>query len=145
MGVLDFRRFLPGVLPADGGFINVPTSGPGTFSVPVQSDGAPQQEPTPPKPPPENVPENNFGPTNPIGKPPIMTGVGGLTTMAPLGTTFPVTPPTQTLPSPTGRKDDVVPAYGPGVSQPSVTQAPTTPLEPAFNPDTREAVRKATP
>lgn len=51
MGVLDFRRFLPGVLPPDGGFMNVPTSGPGTFSVPVGADGTPQQDPPPVDPP----------------------------------------------------------------------------------------------
>jgi hypothetical protein len=139
MGVLDFRRFMPGVIPPDGGFINVPTSGPGTFSVPVQSDGAPQQDPPPAE------------PEKPLvtPRPPIMTGVGGLGVQTrvdpPTSPLTPVTPPTQTLPAPTGRPGDTVPAYGPGASQPSVTGAPTKPIEPAFNPDVREAVRKATP
>jgi hypothetical protein len=128
MGVLDFRRFLPGVMPPDGGFINVPTSGPGTFSVPVQSDGAPQQDPPPAAP-------DKYGPLNPTGKSPVLAGVGGATTLSPIGTTAPVTPPV----TPPGLKE----VYGPGASQPSVTQAPTKPVEPAFNPDVREAVRGA--
>lgn len=131
MGILDFRRFMPGVTP-ENGFINVPASGPGTFSVPVQSDGAPQQEPPPAEP-------EKYGPNNPNGKPPVLAGVGGMTTLSPMGTTAPVTPQTLTMPGTSGRSKEVVPAYGPGASQPSVTKAPTMPIEPAFNPDTRDA------
>jgi hypothetical protein len=155
MGVLDFRRFLPGQ-PQDyagvqglwqpGANFGPPVdprqimasnpnvwatggtaSGPGTFSVPVQSDGAPQQKPPPAEP-------EKYGPTNPAGKPPIMAGIGGAATLSPMGTAAPVTPPV----TPAGLKE----VYGPGASQSSVTGAPTKPIEPAFNPDVREAVRE---
>lgn len=127
----DPRWLLPG-----GSLYNVAADGPGTFSTPVSPDGAPQQEPPPepPKPPPEITP-----------RPPIFAGIGGMGTMAPMGTTAPVAPPTLSTPSPSGRTKETIPAYGPGASQPSVTQAPTLPIEPAFNPDVREAVRKSTP
>jgi hypothetical protein len=128
----DPRWLMPG-----GSLYNVAADGNGTFSVPVQPDGQQQPNPPPvdpPKPPPENTP-----------RPPIFAGVGGMGTMAPMGTTAPVAPPTLATPSPSGRTKEMIPAYGPGASQPSVTQAPTLPIEPAFNPDVREAVRKSTP
>jgi hypothetical protein len=129
VSTLDFRRFLPGIVPQDiGMFTGGTASGPGSFSVPVQADGAAQQVPPPAEP-------EKYGPTNPTGKPPVMAGVGGATTLSPMGTTSTVTPPV----TPAGLKE----VYGPGASQSSVTQAPTKPIEPAFNPDVREAVRGA--
>jgi hypothetical protein len=148
MGILDFRRFLPGVQnrPEDypgvdslwrpgATFAPAPDprqlmaanpnvwatgggpSGPGTFAVPVGT-------PDPPKPPPEITPKPVIpGDTNPAGKPPVITTFGGIGTLSPLGTPAVVRPPAEPKPVVEGQPS----AYGPGVSQPAVTQAPTTP------------------
>ena len=133
MGVLDFRRFMPPGTVIGDGVYTIPTSGPGTFTVPTAAITA--------APPPENTPKPIIsGDTNPAGKPPVMTSFGGIHTMAPIGTAAVVRPPTEPAPVIAGQPS----AYGPGPSQPEVTGAPVTPPLGFGNPVTEKAIDRIT-